>query len=102
VREDSALVPVASGFDVVPHLLGDGRVRLEIAPFDDRAAGRVAEGPVVVRSGSQTSVTLAPGERVAVASLARDSDSERGGLASGFGTRRAGEELVTVVWVETD
>jgi hypothetical protein len=103
VREDTTVVPVASGFEVIPHLMGDGRVRLDIAPFDDRVAGRVGDGGAVVeRSGSETSITLAPGERVALGSLVRDSSSSRGDLLSGFGSERAREERVMVVWAELD
>jgi type II secretory pathway component GspD/PulD (secretin) len=102
VREDTTVVQVASGFEVIPHVLGDGRVRLDIAPFDDRVAGRVGGGPVVERTGSETSVTLAPGERVAVGSLVRDSGSSRGAVLSGFGSERAREERVMVVWAELE
>jgi type II secretory pathway component GspD/PulD (secretin) len=102
VREESSLVEVASGFEVTPHVMGDGRVRLDLAPFDDRVAGSVAGGPVVRRSGSQTSITLAPGEKIAIGGLARDSASERGDLTSGTRNERAREENVTVVWVELD
>jgi type II secretory pathway component GspD/PulD (secretin) len=101
VREDTTPMQVASGFEVVPHVMGDGRLRLDIAPFDDRVASRVVGGVVVERSGSQTTVTLSPGERVAVGSVARDSASQRGSL-SGFASDRSREERVMVVWAEVD
>ena len=102
VREDTTPVQVASGFEVIPHVMGDGRVRLDIAPFDDRVAGRVVGGPVVLRTGSEMSVSVVPGERVAVGSLVRDSASSRGSLFSGVGSDRSREERVIVVWVEVD
>ncbi len=102
VREDTTVVQVASGFEVIPHVLGDGRVRLDIAPFDDRVTGRVGGESVVERTGAETSVTLAPGERVAVGSLVRDSGSSRGAVLSGFGSERAREERVMVVWAELE
>ena len=101
-REDTSPVQLASGFEVIPRVMGDGRLRLEIAPFHDRVASRVVGGVVVERSGSQTSVTLSPGERVVVGSLARDSASSRGSLFSGFSSDRSREERVIVVWAEVD
>ena len=101
VREDTTPVQVASGFEVIPHVMGDGRLRLDIAPFDDRVASRVVGGVVVERSGSQTTVTLSPGEKVVVGGLARDSTSSRGSL-SGFASDRSREERVIVVWAEVD
>jgi type II secretory pathway component HofQ len=99
VREDAEVVEAASGFDVTPHLLGDGRVRLEIAPYEARLAPPTLGGPVIERAGAQTTVTVAPGEKVALGSLARDSASSGWGFL-GFGRKQSREARVLLVWVE--
>lgn len=102
VREDSAFVQAESGFDVTPHVLGDGRVRLDFAPFEERLGPRVIGGPVVERTTAATSTTVAPGVKVAIGGLARDSTANGRRSFSGFGSARAHEERVLVVWVEVE
>jgi len=102
VQTSTAFVQAQSGFDVLPRVLGDGRVRLDIAPFDARVTGSAGGLPVVARSGSATSVTVAPGDRVVVASLAGDSSASGAGLASGGSTSRSHDEQFLVVWVEIE
>jgi type II secretory pathway component GspD/PulD (secretin) len=102
VEESVGTVQADSGLDVTPRVMGDGRVRLELAPFDARVAGAHAAGPVVARSGAQTSVSVAPGEKVVVGSLARGATTTSGDVFSGAARSRASEENVLVVWVEID
>lgn len=102
VREDSSFAEAESGFEVTPQLLGDGRVRLDLAPFDGRLGPRAVGGPIGERSAATTTVTLAPGAKVAVGGLARDSTSSGGSLFSGIGRAEVREERVLVVWVEVE
>jgi type II secretory pathway component HofQ len=102
VREEGVFVQAESGFDVTPFVLGDGRVRLDFAPYEERLGPRVIGGPVVERTAAATSVTLAPGAKAAVGGLARDSTASGGSPFSGIGRARAREERVLVVWVEVE
>jgi type II secretory pathway component HofQ len=102
VEESVGYVQAESGLEVTPRVMGDGRVRLELAPFDARLRGGLGAGPVVERSGAQTSVTLAPGEKVVVGSLARGASAASGDVFSGVARTRSNEESVLVVWVEVD
>jgi type II secretory pathway component HofQ len=101
VREERGLVRAASGFDVTPQVLGDGRVRLEIAPFDERLAAPSAGGTVVERAGASTAITVMPGEKVAIGSLARESTSGGVGFV-GIGREESREERVILVWVDLE
>jgi type II secretory pathway component HofQ len=93
-------VQVESGLEVTPHVLGDGRVRLDLASFDARLAARLLEGPVV-QGAAETSVTVSPGEKVALGRVARGSARGGGFLSRIFGGRSR-EERVLVVWVEVE
>ncbi len=95
--EEPALEP---GFDVTARVLPDGRVRLELVRGDERAGPPVAGGPDGPRRPA-TTVTIAPGTRVAIGALARESGSS--GLPfSSIGRAEAREERVLVVWVEVE
>ena len=99
VQSNTALVQAESGFEVVPRVLGDGRVRLDVSPFDARVAGGRPGQPVIERSGGATSVVVAPGERAAIASLAGSRSTSGSGL-SGGGTASSSDEVLLLVWVE--
>jgi len=101
VETNTALVAAESGFEVVPRVLGDGHVRLEVSPFDARVAGGAPGRPVIARSGGATSVVVAPGERAAIASLGSARSTSAAGL-SGGGTTTSNDELLLVVWVELE
>jgi len=68
-------VPVDSGFEARPRILGDGRVQLDLSPFE---AEPLAGGAVAFREAA-TRVTLRPGERIAL------------GQITGSGTQRLHE-----------
>jgi type II secretory pathway component HofQ len=101
VEMNTVYAQAESGFEVVPRVLGDGRVRLDVAPFDARVTGGRPGRPVIERSGTQTSVVVAPGERAAIASLG-SARSTSGSGTSGFGSSSTTDELLLVVWVEVD
>jgi len=102
VEESVVHLQADSGLDVTPRVLGDGRVRLELAPFDARVGAGLGAGPVVARSGAQTSVTVAPGEQVVVGSHASAATHGSGDLFSGAARSRTSEQSVLVVWVEVE
>lgn len=66
VYDTRTLVPLRTGFRVVPQRQPDGRVELEIAPIVEE---RTEQGHVV-RAAAATRVVAAPGQPVAVASAA--------------------------------
>ena len=97
VYETTTLVPVRTGFRVLPRGLGDGRVQLEIAPV---SAEEAPEG-TVVRAGAATQVIVSPGEVLAIASLA---GGERALSIDPFGIldlREGATHAVLLVTVET-
>ena len=61
----STLVPIQTGFRVLPRGLPDGRVRLHIAPVtaEEEPQGRV------VRASATTEIIVTPGEVVVIASV---------------------------------
>ena len=69
----TTLVQADSGFEAHARVLGDGRVQLELRPFEARfqADGRIAT------SGAATTLVLTPGKTVVIGGLA-----EAGGAAS--------------------
>ena len=101
VETNTVYAQAESGFEVVPRVLGDGRVRLDVFPIDARVAGGRPGRPVIERSGAETSVVVAPGERAAIASLG-SARSGSGSGTSGFGSATTSDELLLVVWVELD
>ena len=104
-RVESGAAQVGSGFDVMPHVLANGSVRLDFSPFDARLDPRASDesgDPVVEHNAAATMVMAPPGAKVAVGGLARDSTAGAGRSFSGFGTATAREERVLVVWVEVE
>ena len=85
----TTLVPADSGFEARARVLGDGRVQLELRPFEarHRADGRIET------SEAATTLVLTPGRTVVIGGL-----SEAGGAASFDGNaasqRRASDERV--------
>ena len=61
-HRDTVLVEAQSGIEVHPRILGDGKVQLELRPFEATpAAGGVIQG-----ASAETTVVVAPGETVAL------------------------------------
>jgi type II secretory pathway component GspD/PulD (secretin) len=61
----TAVVTADSGLEVRPRILGNGRIRLDLRPFQ----ARFAQGSVVNRSGSETTLVVAPGETAVVGGI---------------------------------
>jgi type II secretory pathway component GspD/PulD (secretin) len=92
----AAWVSAESGFEARPRILGDGRVHLELRPFDARLAG-----PGVEHAGAATTLVIAPGEQVVIGGLAtQHAGSERG--SSGAAGGRGSDERVLVIRVEIE
>ncbi len=91
-----------AGFDVTPHVLSDGRVRLELTPFDERFGPPGEGGPQAARPAPAATVTVAPGARVAIGGLAHESTASGGSGFSSIGRPEVREERVLVVWVEVE
>jgi type II secretory pathway component GspD/PulD (secretin) len=92
----AAWVSAETGFEARPRILGDGRVHLELRPFEARLAGAAVE-----HAGAVTTLVVAPGEEVVIGGLAtRHAGSEYGtaGAASG----RGADERVLVIRVEIE
>jgi hypothetical protein len=71
VYETTTLVPVRTGFRVIPRGMGDGSIELEIAPLVEES---MAEG-LVVHASVASRVRVQPGQAVLVAA-SRGRDSE--------------------------
>jgi hypothetical protein len=103
VPEDPYLVEEPEeepGFDATARVLPDGRVRLELVRAGE-PAGPVVAGPDAPRR-PVTTVTVAPGAKVAVGALAREATSGGGSLFSSIGRAAPREERVLVVEVEIE
>jgi type II secretory pathway component HofQ len=90
-------VNAASGFEVRPRILGDGRVRLELRPFGAQPA---ADGTIAVQ-GAETVVVVRPGETVVVGGMRQDVDMRMQG-SRGAANRRGTDRQVLLVTVATD
>jgi type II secretory pathway component HofQ len=91
-----------AGFDVTPHVLPDGRVRLEFTPFDERHAAPEREGQQAAHPAPSTTVTVAPGARIAIGARAHESTASSGSGFASIGSARPREERVLVVEVEIE
>jgi type II secretory pathway component HofQ len=102
VRETTSFVTAATGFEVTPRPLADGRVHLEFAPYEERIGGSLHAGPVVERSGAASSITVAPGETVILGGLARETSARGDDTFSGSSDRSARDEQLLMVRVELE
>lgn len=70
------VVSASSGFEARPQLLGDGRVRVQIQPFE----GELQRGGVIRSSGAATEITVQPGETVAIGGITQSGEQSARGL----------------------
>jgi len=96
---DAVRVSAESGLEVRPRILGDGRVRLDLRPFQ----ARLDRSGAVAHSGAETTLVVTPGETAVVGSIggagSSDAGSPLGGVARTAG-RRERLLLVTVALQE--
>jgi hypothetical protein len=85
------------GFLARPRVLGDGRVRVEIAPED----AAVDEGGRVAFTAASTVVEVRPGETVALGGIGGRLDDRAAGT-SGLARERAREESVLLLTVDVE
>jgi hypothetical protein len=90
-------VSAASGFEARPQLQGDGRVRVELQPFE----GAVERGGVVRGGGAATEVTLQPGETLAIGGLTQEREQRSRGLG-GVANEQSYEDWVLLLRVEVE
>ena len=93
----TTFVDAASGFEVRPRILGDGRVRLELRPYGAQPA---ADGTIAVQ-GAETVVVVRPGETVVVGGIQQAVDMRMQG-SRGVANRRGTDRRVLLVTVATD
>ena len=70
------VVSASSGFEARPQLLGDGRVRVQIQPFE----GELQRGGTIRSSGAATEITVQPGETVAIGGITQSGEQRSRGL----------------------
>jgi type II secretory pathway component HofQ len=92
----AAWVSAESGFEARPRILGDGRVQLELRPFDARLAGSAVE-----HAGAATTLVVAPGEDVVIGGIATDRAGSTLGTA-GANSGRSADDRVLVIRVEVE
>jgi len=97
---DAVRVAADSGLEVRPRVLGDGRVRLDLRPFQSR----LRPGGVVARQGAFTTLVVTPGQPAVVGGIGRasQSNSSARGFSASRGIGQRDSVLVVTVTVEDD
>ena len=90
-------VSATSGFEARPQLLGDGRVRVSLQPFE----GALEPGGTIRRSGAATEVTVTPGETVAIGGLEQSREQRSRGLG-GASNEKGYEDWVLLLRAEVE
>jgi len=97
---DAVRVAADSGLEVRPRILGDGRVRLDLRPFQSR----VRPGGIVAHQGAVTTLVVTPGQPAVVGGIGRTSQSSSSGrgFTASRGSGQRESVLVVTVTVEDD
>lgn len=95
---DAVRVAAESGLEVRPRILGDGRVRLDLRPFQ----ASLGRGGTVARAGADTTLVVTPGETAVVGGLASARSGSSRSLLSGGVSRDRSEDRVLLVTVTLD
>lgn len=95
---DAVRVAAESGIEVRPRVLGDGRVRLDLRPFQ----GRLRRDGSIAYSGAETTLVVTPGETAVVGRLASEDSGRSGSLASGASKGSGWREELLLVTVTLD
>ncbi len=95
---DAVRVAAESGLEVRPRILGDGRVRLDLRPFQ----ARLGRGAVVHRSSADTTLVVAPGETAVVGGIGGVETMRSGSAVSGGVQRSGSADRLLLVTVTVD
>jgi Bacterial type II and III secretion system protein len=90
-------VSASSGFEARPQLLGDGRVRVQLQPFE----GALEKGGTIRTSGAATEVTVAPGDTVAIGGITQSREQRSRSLGGGANEKRD-EDWLLLLRVEVE
>lgn len=95
---DTTWVTAESGFEASPRILGDGRVLVELQPVESSvdARGRVRF------SGAATTLTLRPGETVAIGAIDRSSTTRATGSRVLAASQETRETRILLLGVEVE
>jgi len=91
------MVNASSGFEARPHVLGDGRIRVSLEPFE----GRLQRDGTIQTGGAATEVTVAPGETVAIGGLSQPSEQRTLGT-SGAASEKRYDDWVLLLRAEVE
>jgi type II secretory pathway component HofQ len=91
------VVSASSGFEARPQVLGDGRVRVEIQPFE----GALERGGAIRRGGAAPEITVQPGETVAIGGITQSGEQRSRGLG-GASREETREEWVLLLRTEVE
>jgi len=91
-------VAAQSGLEVRPRILGDGRVRLDLRPFQ----ASLGRGGSVSHSGADTTLVVTPGETAVVGSLGGSRSERSASRLSGAGQRQQETQQLLLVTVTID
>jgi type II secretory pathway component GspD/PulD (secretin) len=96
IHETTTLVPVRTGFRVVPRGLPDGRVELELVSV---AARSDLDGDIA-QTGTATRVAVAPGELIVVGTIGREDRQTSTNRFSGVARQEESTETVLLLRVD--
>ncbi len=96
-EQQVGFVSASSGFEARPQLLGDGRVRVSLQPFE----GALERGGAVRTSGAATEVTVTPGATVAIGGLTQPREQHSRGLG-GASDEQSYEDWVLLLRAEVE
>jgi len=94
----TTFVTAEQGFTARPRILAPDRVQVEIAPSDDSVDDR---GRVEL-TGASTTVTVKPGETLALGGISRSSDQQSAGSRVITASERAKDERVLLLTVDIE
>ncbi len=97
-HDTTAFVSAASGFDARPHILGDGRVQIDINPYQEE----MTSSGVVHTTGAVTTVTLVPGELLTIGGIDQTRSEKTTSITSGASVGNASDEQVLLLRVEVE
>jgi type II secretory pathway component HofQ len=95
---DAVRVAADSGLEVRPRILGDGRVRLDLRPFQ----ARLRPGGAVAQRRATTTLVVTPGRPAVVGGIGRSGAGSTSALGGGSTRGAAHEDTLLVVWVTLD